>query len=153
MSSTSCLIHFKGDDGPLTNFSEVSFNKFLTSHQLWLSLDGQQRDIAEQTKVTIEEIQKMDNPSQAIKSLGYHRSCYSKFTNVTLIKRAQARCAKIQKSKNPIEEIEVIDNSGEETTSFSQKKMLRSSTSAMSSTRSRNQNILPPCNMHNLQPG
>ena len=49
----SCLIHFKGEKGPLTCFTETSIKKVLTSHKLWLKLDGEQREIADKTVHTL----------------------------------------------------------------------------------------------------
>ena len=47
-SSPDCLIHIDAESGPLTNFTEVSFKKFLDCRAVWLTLDGIQRDIAEE---------------------------------------------------------------------------------------------------------
>ena len=91
--SHKCLIHFKGAEGPLTYFISISFGKFLTNHALWLTLDGEQRDVAERTKDLVERFQTDDEPLH-LNTLFYHRSCYSKFTNLTLVKPAQNRCSK-----------------------------------------------------------
>ena len=92
--SPSCLIHFKGETGQLTRFTETSLGKVKNSHTVWLLLDGQQREIAEKIAPTLASLQEsiIDN------NLHYHRNCYSKFTNVTLIKGAQVRCS--QKGRN-----------------------------------------------------
>lgn len=142
MGSPSCLVHFKGEEGPLTCFSEVSFEKLKTSQQLWLSLDGQQREIAEKTTEILQEIVSMEDPSQAIEKLHYHRSCYSKFTNITLIRRAQARCNKHQGTNDQSEENEMGEKNIENTTITPPAKILRSSTS--SALKSRSQHVLPP---------
>ena len=87
-SPPDCLIHIDGESGPLTNFTEVSFKKFLDCRAIWLTLDGIQRDIAEKTtKITC------DNCT-TFTSLSYHRGCYSAFTNKTLIQRAEKRVCK-----------------------------------------------------------
>ena len=49
-SPSDCLIHINGESGPLTNFTEVSFKKFLDCRAIWLTLDGIQRDIAEKKR-------------------------------------------------------------------------------------------------------
>lgn len=51
---------------------------------LWLSLDGEQREIAEKTSiiVNVDNIKSVDGPTKATGDLQYHRNCYSKFTNV-----------------------------------------------------------------------
>jgi hypothetical protein len=93
-STSSCLIHFKGEKRPLTCFTETSFRKVLTNHELWLTLDGAQREIADKTAHVLKNLQSFNCPSGMLKDIHYHRKCYSKFTNVTLIKRAQAMCTR-----------------------------------------------------------
>ena len=95
-STSSCLIHFKDEKGPLTSFTETSFTKVLTSHELWLTLDGEHKEIAEKTVHVLQNVQSLYCPSYLIKDMYYHRACYSKFTNVTLIKRAKLRSAREQ---------------------------------------------------------
>ena len=42
-----CLINFEGEENePLTQFTEISFKKVLTNHELWLTPDGEQQEIA-----------------------------------------------------------------------------------------------------------
>jgi hypothetical protein len=94
LSSPTCIIHFEGEEGPLACFTEMSFEKFLTSHEQWIKLDGQQQEIAERTSDIVRNIRSLDQPLHMIQNLLYHRKCYSKFTNVTSIKRAQSRCSK-----------------------------------------------------------
>jgi hypothetical protein len=80
-STSSCLIHFKGEKGPLTCFTETSFKKVLTSHELWLTLDGEQREIADKTAHILKNLQSFNYPSDMLKDIHYHRTCYSKLTN------------------------------------------------------------------------
>ena len=80
-----CLIHFEGESGPLAVFTEVAHKKFLECREIWKTLDGKQREIAEKTAHVGEK---------EWKDSAYHRMCYSKFTNKTLIKRATIRCEK-----------------------------------------------------------
>ena len=82
--SHKCLIHFKEVEGSLTCFTDVSFGKFLTNHAHWLTLDGEQQDVAERTKDLVERFHASDEPLH-LDTLYYHRGCYSKFTNVTLV--------------------------------------------------------------------
>lgn len=49
MASLRCLIHFKGEDGPLPHFSEVSFFKSRQLWTQWMTLDGKQRQVADET--------------------------------------------------------------------------------------------------------
>lgn len=86
----SCLIHFKGE-GPLTTFTKTSLQNFLKCHGLWSTLDGEQSEIAQKTSNIVENIQSIDPPTDYLRTLQYHRKCHAKFTNITLIKRAQAR--------------------------------------------------------------
>ena len=57
-----------------------------------MDLDGQQRQVAQKSKSVLQDV---NNKSSAVHNFYYHRSCYSKFTNVTNIKCSQARCAKV----------------------------------------------------------
>jgi hypothetical protein len=136
VASPSCLIHFKGETGQLTSFTRTSFGKVVDSHMLWLSLDGQQREVAERIAPTL-NIRSLDDSS--IDNLHYHRDCYSKFTNVTLIKRAQARCSK-KREKNvfPEDTKDLEENVDPGPT----RKLTRSST--QTAVRSRSQAVLPP---------
>jgi hypothetical protein len=129
----------------LTRFTDISLGKFLKCHELWLGLDGEQREIADNTTHIVKEIQTTGDPSNIITcNLYYHRSCYSKFTNLSLITRAQTRCAKRQKDNE-------ITNNGDtnmitqldETISVSPKKSLRSSTVTLSAVKPRNRAVLP----------
>ena len=136
--SDKCLIHFKGVEGPLTCFSDISFGKFLTNHELWLTLDGEQREVAERTKDIVEQFQNCDG-SVHLSTLYYHRSCYSRFTNVTLVKRAQNRCSK---TFEPPTEAVQADQGLEAEHFIPPNKFLRSSMSTTEKPRS--QAILPP---------
>ena len=69
----SCLIHFKGEKGPLTCFTETSIKQVLTSHKLWIKLDGKQREITDKTVHTLKSHENIQCPS----NLYYHRTCYS----------------------------------------------------------------------------
>lgn len=131
----TCFIHFSGEVGPLTCFTTTSFNKVSTSQKLWRTLDGQQREVAEKIANKLEDIQSQADP--AINNLCYHRTCYSKFTNITFIKRAQDRCAKNQETVCHQEE-----GSEEESVVSAPTKRLRSSISCGVQARSRN--VLPP---------
>ena len=133
-----CLIHFKGEEmGSLTQFTETSFKKVLESHELWLTLDGEQQEIAAKSNGILKGIQSTEEMS--IKGFYYHRNCYAKFTNVTYIKRAQARCSKRQENEND--------------ENVPAQKILRSSTKT-NSVKSRNQAILPPvCIICNQEKG
>ena len=57
------FIHFKGEKGQLTYFTEICFKKVLTSHGLWLSLDGEQREIADKTAQVMKNLKSLNNPS------------------------------------------------------------------------------------------
>ena len=134
-----CLIHFKGETGPLTNFSETSLSKFLHCHALWLSLDGKQREIAEKTSAIVNSINSGDAPT-CPSNLQYHRGCYSKFTNVGLIERAQSRINKKESASHP--EGDLIEPRSEE--SHVSPKLLRSNTGVKCTPTTRSQAILPP---------
>ncbi len=145
-SKPSCLVHFKGETGFLTRFTDISLEKFLKCHELWLGLDGEHREIADNTTSIVTEIQTTGDLSNITCHLHYHRSCYSKFTNRTSITRAQTRCAKRQKDDE-------ISNHGDtnmitqvdEAISAPPKKSLRSvEKKSLSAVKPRNQAVLPP---------
>jgi hypothetical protein len=48
-SSDSCLIHFDGKIGPLTNFTAVLNQKFLDCRRIWLMLDGEEHNVAQRS--------------------------------------------------------------------------------------------------------
>ena len=130
-----CCIHFKEGNGTLTPFSSVSFEKFRQCHELWANLDGQQRQIVEETSGILNNVA---NKSSVVSDFFYHRTCYSKFTNTTNIKRSQARCAKIMENRTEDRVIQEQDNCTQPP-----KKMLRSSMPSTSTT-SRSTTVLPP---------
>ena len=138
MALPRCCIHFKDGNGALTPFTSVSFEKFRHCHELWIDLDGQQRIVAEDSKGVLQDV---DDKPLAVGNFYYHRSCYSKFTNVTNIKRAQARCAKIMANRSV--EIEKDTIITEAPPIPSPKKMLRSSMPSTSRTP-QSSSILPP---------
>ncbi len=82
---THCLIHFDGEGGRLARFTEHAYQRFLECRQIWVTLDGKQREIADNTAC-------LNDTEWQNSTAGYHRGCYSKFTNKTLIKRAIIRC-------------------------------------------------------------
>ena len=122
-SPPGCLIHIDGESGPLTNFTEVSFKKFLDCRAICLTLDGIQLDIAEKTtKITCDNCNTFTGPS-------YHRGCYSAFTNKTLIQRAEKRVCKkheYQAQETTADTIETLAKVNDEATI--PKRALRSST-------------------------
>ena len=117
-SSDSCLIHFDGKKGPLTSFSAVSYQKYLDCRKIWLTLDGEERNVAQRSLQFVSESMK----SSAVESFdyanfSYHRGCYSAFTNSKMIKRAQVRCENIDKEGEPSSFIGIDINIDEETES------------------------------------
>ena len=148
-SSDSCLIHFDGKKGPLTSFSEVSFQKFLDCRSIWLTLDGENHDVARRSlDLVSDNIQNVETDSIECANFSYHRACYSAFTNTISIKRARVRCHKKNKED---EGSSYVADVGEKELEEAQpaKKMLRSAlptfAAATTSTgiRSRNPHVLP----------
>ena len=64
-----CLIHFAGEIGKLTRFTEHSYRQVLEYSERWKSLDGEHRRVAERACLDEKE---WHNNSAA----GYHRGCY-----------------------------------------------------------------------------
>ena len=83
--STVCLIHFDEEVGRVAHFTEHAYQRVLQCKEIWKTLDGRQREVAENMGLL------EDWKDSAV---GYHRECYSKFTNKTMIDRAIARCEK-----------------------------------------------------------
>ena len=130
-----CCIHFQDRNGPLTSFTNVSFEKFRQCHELWIDLDGQQRQVAEKSKSIIQDV---NDKSSAVNNFYYHRSCYSKFTNVTNINRSQARCAKVMANR-------LVENQQDTIITEPPKKMLRSSMPSTSTTSQSTSTLPPAC--------
>jgi hypothetical protein len=42
-------IHFGGENGPLTSFSAISYQNFLDCPRIWLTLDGEERNVAQRS--------------------------------------------------------------------------------------------------------
>jgi hypothetical protein len=43
------FIHFDGKKGPLTSFGVVSYQKYLDCRRIWLTLDGEERNVAQRS--------------------------------------------------------------------------------------------------------
>lgn len=148
-SSDSCLIHFDGKKGPLTTFSEVSFQKFLDCRNIWLTLDGEHRDVARRSLDFVSEnVKNVKTDSIEYANFSYHRACYSALTNNVHIKRAQVRCQYKNKEREEVDlSLSVGDvNETEPEEVEPAKKMLRSTLSSAttsSAVRSRNPHVLP----------
>ena len=75
------LIHFKGEGkGALTRFTETSFKKVLICHKLWLSLGGDQQEIATKSSSILKNILSTEEPSPMIQAFYYHRNCYANYS-------------------------------------------------------------------------
>lgn len=145
-SSNSCLIHFNGESQnvPLTTFTKVSFDKFFECRNVWITLDGIQREVAEKSLQFVSEDVERNMDGADFESFSYHRGCYSRFTNATDIKRAKARR---QKNGNEGEHssscVDVQDTLDLEDPQPA-KKMLRSTISTRTPIRPRNPHVVPP---------
>ena len=138
-TKSRCLIHFDGKRGPLTPFTDVSFKKFLLFREQWVALDGEQKEVAEKSFSVVKDAEIPTNPE----NLYYHRECYSKFTNKSLVTHAKRRC-----EKN--EGFDKISNIANETLPSTNdktqvpEKFLRSSTNETVRVKPRNPHVLPP---------
>jgi hypothetical protein len=59
-----CFIHFVGQHGPLTAFTEVFFQKFLLFREQWVALDGEQRQVAEKSFGVVTGTEKPTGPDR-----------------------------------------------------------------------------------------
>ena len=147
-SSNSCLIHFDGKKGPLTSFSEVSFQKFFYCRSIWLTLDGEHRDVSRRSLAFVgKNVKNVTTDLFDYSNFSYHRACYSALTNNSNIKRAQMRCQHKNKECEEVDpslSVSEIDDTEQEEFQPA-KKMLRSSCSETTSStvKSRNPYVLP----------
>ena len=75
-----CLIHFQDEgQGALTQFTEKSL-KFFTCHEISLTLDGEQQEIATKSTYMLKSIQNTKELSLMIQDLYHHRRCYANLT-------------------------------------------------------------------------
>lgn len=129
-----CLCHCETDTGPLTNFTETSFKRFLEYRQQWLQLDGRQNDAACDSLRVISNEDETKSNVRNFQQYFYHRKCYSSFTNKTLLSRAQARSEKRK----------VEETTQKSSPPSSRRKLLRSSsTSKAISVHAKSQHVLP----------
>lgn len=150
-SSDTCLIHFVGKKGPLTTFSEVSFQKFLDCRRIWLMLDGEHLEVARKSlKLVSENVKNVKTDGFEYGNLSYHRACYSALTNKDHIKRAQLRCQEKNKESEKVNLSSSVGESNENETESREgqpaKKLLRSTMSSIttgSAVRSRNPHVMP----------
>ena len=139
--ATKCLLHCVysvGDAEPLTNFSDLSFKRFLEFRKQWLGLNGHQKEAAARTTEIIAiETEEVDDCYK----YAYHRKCYSSFSNIALVKRAEVRCKKAKEAQDSSES----SDSESECKNPIPKKRLRSSFNAPTSIAvSKNEHVLPP---------
>ena len=148
-TKSRCLIHFDGQRGPLTAFTEVSFQKFLLFREQWAALDGEQRQVAEKSFGVVTGTEKPTGPE----NFYYHRECYSKFTNKSLVTHAKRRC---EKKEEITKKLNIADETLLSTNDETQvpEKFLRSSTDETVRVKPRNPHALPPtciiCGKENL---
>ena len=109
-SSDSCLIHFDGKKGPLTSFSMVSYQKCLDCRRIWLTLDGEERNVAQRSlQFVSDSISLSDLQTRAESNMQI-----SLYTNSSMIKRAQVRCQNMDKEGLPsYSGIDIIDEETE----------------------------------------
>ena len=95
MASSKLMFNsFWREKGPVTTFIEVSFQKILDCHSIWLTLDGEHRDVARRSLAFV--CKNMKNGKADVIDLyanfSYHRASYSALTNNSNIKQAHVRC-------------------------------------------------------------
>ena len=88
-AAMNCCMHVVEVDGPISLFTDISWDKFIQSVFLWKDLACRESVVAE------EAVQRFNLNSQESTAIpdngGYHRDCYCHFTNKTKIQRAQKR--------------------------------------------------------------
>jgi hypothetical protein len=119
-SSDSCLIHFDGKKGPLTSFSVVSYQNFLDYRRIWLTLHGEERNVAQRSLQFVTDSMERRKVARS-KISNMQISLYiievvtdSAFTNSSMIKRAQVHCQNMDKGGVPsYSGIDIIDEETE----------------------------------------
>ena len=76
-ANRTCFIHFPGENGHLTPFTDVSFKRVLECWDRWLKLEGEQREVAENLIHT--------SSGYDYEGLFYYRGMHSKLTNTHLL--------------------------------------------------------------------
>jgi hypothetical protein len=74
-SSDSCLIHFDGKKGPLTSFSVVSYKNFLDCHRIYLTLDGEECNVAQRSSQFVSDSMEGCTVENIDANFSYHRVC------------------------------------------------------------------------------
>ena len=117
----ACLIHYHGISGNLVNFSRVSFLKCIDSRIKWILLDGPSEQVAKESCKIVDDskakeiLQATDEDFEKLSvglNLQYHRACYSRFTDVSKIARAEKRKEKkdVSASSSSSMQIDVCEN-------------------------------------------
>lgn len=134
----SCFIHYEDAIGSLSNFTKVSFERFIECRRQWLNLDGRQNEVALKTTRTIGvEENSYDNYAQFC----FHRKCYSAFTNKTIINRAEIR----RKKAEQLQPRDTCTKQEEASSGTIPRKFLgSSSTQSPYGIESKSEHVLPP---------
>ncbi|XP_063046369.1 uncharacterized protein LOC134440288 isoform X2 [Engraulis encrasicolus] len=98
-----CCMHVVDSDGPITSFTNTSWEKFRSSVFLWKGLNCRESAVAEDAVQTF-QLEESQDPTPVPNGIGYHRRCYQHFTNVTKIRRAQMREEKAVLFNNAVTE-------------------------------------------------
>ena len=95
-----CLIHYQGLSGKLVNFSRISFSKVIETRSRWILLDGPSNEVAKESYNFVDDAKASeflqavadgDTDNACFENFKYHRACYSRFTDITKIARAEKR--------------------------------------------------------------
>lgn len=91
---SSCIIHSSdiSNVSQVKDFTAVTLSKFLSSREIWLSLNGSLTDVAVKSLEYFsdnDEERFINEGTVPERSLQYHIECYRKFTDKIRIERAQ----------------------------------------------------------------
>ena len=86
-----CILHLSNDSKcnaiPVTPFSAESWEKVAQCAKEWAKYDGENADIPrEHARAAL-----WDSPPRESTDIGYHRVCYSRFTDMNKLKRAESQ--------------------------------------------------------------
>lgn len=118
----TCCVHF-GEDANLkvTCLSRVSWDKILVCAQRWSVLNVPEKDISANVfRFNIDELSKLPVDG----SIGYHRKCYSKFTDINRIAAAEKK-KKPDDDTKPSDELESLNGTNSKRIMRSDCKLLK----------------------------
>uniref|UniRef100_UPI00358FD2C1 uncharacterized protein n=1 Tax=Myxine glutinosa TaxID=7769 RepID=UPI00358FD2C1 len=140
-----CMCIITGARVKITLFSEVSWQKFITSVHQWKSTDTREAEIAQNAINTfgLELVRAPEILDAVPCQAGYHRKCYMRYTDKCKIERARKKPALVLQSSDQSDASAEHDQGRDEVAP--KIRLLRSKTSHSRAAGSRSSHLLPVC--------